>query len=1112
MRKHSRKKIHYRRTKRMHKKRKYHASVVKVYKPRLHSRKLYGGMAGWLAEQAMGKGFDYIKSTGNDYVKGKIGSFTETSLGKQVTGFTSSLVNRADQATAEAKINISAMRAIANDPEKWKNFGNGSEQGREDYLRLLESPISKEMMAQRCKIYYNDPTRVWMDAMDQVASQSKIQTLHGIASKNFDDFKTKLDVAEGMSYKTFEQHIKEQYTDDRNLENCIYFGGVDKDTPKHDVASFCMPEVVEHGHPNKIDMLCFSLKEIQLYVKEQKAAGVQKIPTYMFAEIKQRLPRADIQPVMSHLWVEAIEIYPTFEKMDIVVMTIIRMLHRYATDHVPYMKEVLSYTEAIKEKVSSITPQWLKKILKKGKVNIIYFMKSPRVMQTAILFSQFLRLVCCVWISTWGRENPAMSFINIANVMIELAEPLANSNPLYALPYIWLKVAMKGGKVVGKLLSFDLMGAMFAACELILQSGDAINKTLGFSFSGVIAVPLKIILGWNVTQLNEVVGNYESYLSDLTNKAVQYVTGKGNVMGANNIGFELMNAMNGDAWTLQLKEHFSEWLTMFMVSIIPHGFLNKLLTLVITAFGGPVVLASYLKLADLVDLFYPGQNIIIVLYTASQKRGNMLMHTSPFKEMMIMYSFLHEIFLWISEVGKCGMMKIYYDYVAKYVEKDFNATKHKIASQSFETCCMQDQVNKIKKKVQDEVNKREAIRIEEETKMLKEKEVKEEEERTLAKGKANKAAILMLDEHEKELDKLEDRKEAIMREMKKAKGNEKKLTKLERELQEIEMKMPGVQEEINKLGVDLEGLVDETLATLMDKATYGMDACLTSLDCPKLEDYVFTADMSKDKVREKIDKLLRNLSLDYNHVKKSPKFKDFERDLFELFSSKVNRDAYQKAMENVMDEIVEIIKNIKEVVDGKISVLEDERDETIRRLIREGNKNIDHFKVLGNQMKKYFKHSFVYHRHQSIEDLKDKLTKFENRLIDPNRKILTSEERQEKKENQRFYQGWFKKKDNTGKEQYSYCEVYPKDKVCLLKKGAKYGAVGVGAAAAGTLAAPLVAAAGTAALGTAALGSAALAGTTATATALGTAAAANALPIAAVGAYAAYDTYGRNED
>ena len=898
----------------------FHMTKKNKNKKRLSKRKQK--QSGGIVEQIVRLGTDKLQTYGMfkdtvDYLKDKRNSITS-----KITE---------NSAIVTSKVNLDAMRSIADDPEKWKVFGNGSEEGRKDLKKLLRSGFSNEMIVQRSKIYYNDATRTFMDAMNQVASRPIAEVVHNIAMHNFDEFKELVNVSEGLSYKTFEEHLKSEFKDDRDLTECHYFGAVDGESPPHDVASFCMPEVNEHNHEDdKIDLVCYSLKEIQLYVKEQKASGVKKIPTYLYHEIKKKLPKADLQEYMSAMWVQAVEHYPTMEQGDIVIMSVVRMLYNYAIKHVAYLKEILSYTESLRQKVANITPQWIKNMLHRGKINMIYFMKSPRVMQTAVLISKFMRLVCCVWISTWGSINPALTFYNISKVLVEMAEPLAKSNPLFAIPYVWLKCIYNSSGIIDKLMNFNVFGAIIEIAKVIYYGSDAIISTFGFAGIMAYAMPFKIITGYDTKGLEEVWGNKEGELQNFGNTLMEKITGKQNVFGEIATGLNLVKQLNDDTWFIGFKAHFHEWLTMTMISIMPSSIVIAAMTL-FAGMLGPTMLTAYVMMNNFVQLFYPGQNVILVMWTWAHRGSGMVYDIYPFKEIKHLFFFFKEMYYWITEVGKCGMMKIYNDYIAMYVDKDYDPSK----VISYERCCMAEQVEKIQSIVKTEAINRQ-----------REKDEKAEEERIANKTKATEEAakqeeakdrltseivVRKYEDAANDLSKNEYTRDEMMQEIEEINQKLLVLPEDDKSRKQYEQRLVYLQTEISKINTKIENL-SKTVKTTSDSINSTMKTKLSNLllkiktqvalcnekgiDCEKAFEFIVSDDEKKntDKLRSKIDKIIKSTNVSYIDFENGvpQEFQEFQDDLKMLT---IEKDMVQFAMEELVNRASKMIDDVKKKAD-----------------------------------------------------------------------------------------------------------------------------------------------------------------------------------------------------
>ena len=1032
-----------RRLKRLTKRRRarnYKTRIGRIDRVR-RSKKLQGGMVDWLVENTLHKGVNYAKQKGTAYVTSKVGDkfsrgldYVQGEIGvnfaEKYEGLKGSISSRADQITAN--VNKDAMRAMAKDQKKWEMFGKGGETARKDFLQLIDSEFSNEMIAQKSKMYYNDGTRIFMDAMFQVATKPKMELLHNMTVKNFADFKDKLDVADGLSYKTFEQHMKEDHNDERDLEQCHYFGGVDKNSQKHEVASFCMPEIVEHGEPNKIDLICFNLKELQLYVQEQKALGVKMIPTYMFNEIKERLPNSDVQPFMSKLWIEAVEYYPTFDNTDIFIMTIIRMLHHYATEHIPYMKEVLSYTEAIGSTVASYTPEWVKKVLKKGKVSIIYFMKSPRVMQTAILVSKFFRLVCCVWISTWGMENPAMTFVNIATVLIEAAGPLAQADPIFTLPYAGLKVILKGGKVVGKLMNLDILGAVVAICELVWESKHAVFSTFGFTISTTVCLPFKLIAGWDVEKINMASGNPMDWMLSTANSVGTWFTGKKETFGKESISYQLANIE--EKWINELKENFSDWLTMCFVSFIPPWIVNKVLLLLVTGVAGPAGATAFLAISNFVELFYPGQNIVLVIFTAVQRKGTLVDHVMknvyPFKDMMLIYSVLHEIFLWVSEVGKCGMKRIYDDYVGPVWEG--SKFKPLTKKSDYAECCMSEQVKKIKLLVEEGAKRVQA----EKDAAAKKAEGEALLKKNAAAEKAQAANIAekvkSLEGTEAELTTLKEKEQKLNKDIEEAVKNGKteiaaeKKAELEKVKSDIHGAETNVETEEQKLDREVKTMFNNKVIFIESLIT----SCLNKQICMDLSQYFINAKDAKDStlLETKMKTLFGDVdSIDYGYYSKHTDFNHFVDKLVHLFNNKDLIEQFQALITKLLREVNNILNiEVKQLGNNtKIRKTQDQYDKLTPLLDAAQTKLNDAMKLSVN-LRNYFEKSYKYEGKANFE-------KYQH-LIDKNRQVITDGKRLKNSTERKWgIKSWkstisrslFGKKDASGTDVYNYCDMNP---------------------------------------------------------------------------------------
>ena len=231
---------------------------------------------------------------------------------------------------------------------------------------------------------------------------------------------------------------------------------------------------------------------------------------------------------------------------------------------------------------------------------------------------------------------------------------------------------------------------------------------------------------------------------------------------------------------------------------------------------GPTMLTAYVMMNNFVQLFYPGQNVILVMWTWAHRGSGMVYDIYPFKEIKHLFFFFKEMYYWITEVGKCGMMKIYNDYIAMYVDKDYDPSK----VISYERCCMAEQVGKIRATVEKEVTKREEERLK-----LAAKEKGEKDAAAAAEGQKQALAQERLDAEHYDADysKISDDLETNITERM---SLEAKITDLENDPARQD-ELAKEQEKLNAVNTKIETL-EQNLALTQDKMMAPTRSFLTS--------------------------------------------------------------------------------------------------------------------------------------------------------------------------------------------------------------------------------------------------------------------------------------------
>jgi hypothetical protein len=645
---------------------------------------------------------NYLQSYIQDPVKAE--EVTQTEVSKK---------NVSKKKKKESKqANVEAYEFML-DKKNWDIFGDGNEASRLKLLKIMKSSLSWSDIKESVQPFLKDSTNTLMSTFNYVAKTPKSELIAETLVANFDDAKDDFQVSKGMSFNLFEKHVKEG-TDDRNLSKCIYIGNISENSPKHEIASFCLPEVNDDEAESCTQLLCFNLKDLKQHVQEQKKKGKQVL-TFQFDEIIKKVPsaRTTLNEYMSPIWVQMIETYPTQETTDVFVLGLISLCYNFARNNVPILSKVLQYTEGVGSKIASKTPEflkrWIGKMVKRGKVTLLYFAHNPAIVNACMAASKFFRLAACVYFSTAlmkeGKREYEMT--RIAVKLFEMAVPLARSNPLFALPYVWLKHAFSMKRVLGATLTppFFLLGGFWQMCLEIPTMADSSTTMVTGISSLVLMLPFRAITGNNGNELRLNALNPLAAAKGALSTTVFNWTG----FNIKDEGFEMARNLesiqktfvnrNGVRVTTNesfLQEHVHDCITLVGLQLIPSWLIDYMIAGVAGFFFGPPVAKGYLTVMELYKKVDPGgHNILLMMYKLAtvSGTGSMVYNVYPLKEIRLIWAAMHEGIKWFTEVGGCMLKQIQQRY---FVQGSLFYRKFK----DDELCCMADEVKAVHSQIE----------------------------------------------------------------------------------------------------------------------------------------------------------------------------------------------------------------------------------------------------------------------------------------------------------------------------------------------------------------------------------------------------------------------------
>jgi hypothetical protein len=154
-------------------------------------------------------------------------------------------------------------------------------------------------------------------------------------------------------------------------------------------------------------------------------------------------------------------------------------------------------------------------------------------------------------------------------------------------------------------------------------------------------------------------------------------------------GFKLARALETNEKPF-LSEHINEATLFLIISMVPPQWINTLM-LVVVHFMPAKVKAAYMYVQKMLNLMYPqgtgGMNIVLVLYRfATIGTGSVLLNVYPFYELRLCGLLVHEVFLWVSEVGVCFINKMRVHWFKHDIKVD-------------QTCCFKMEVEKVRNMV-----------------------------------------------------------------------------------------------------------------------------------------------------------------------------------------------------------------------------------------------------------------------------------------------------------------------------------------------------------------------------------------------------------------------------
>jgi hypothetical protein len=605
------------------------------------------------------------------------------------------------------------LKGIIKDPELWAAFGNGNDKMREKANEQLEFNYTN--LVAELTPHVKEGAVTFLKTVSNISTQSPEQLIKGIMENTFDTYKSQVFVAPNRKLDAYAEEIKKG-DDERDLTRCVYVGNATANTPKSQIASFCLPDLNVNDETMTTNLLCYDLAELQEYVKQQKEQNITPIPTLHYDQIKRSFPHANdnFQRPMNPIWVDMIENYPVADKLDGLVIGLIHMVYEYAKTNIPILRTILPFGEKAYE---NWTPNMIKRWIRKGKMTFVYFMKNPLVVQSCLAMSKFLRLVVCVWLSTVGlnEDERQLELVKTASVLWEMVAPIAFTNPFVAIPYYWMDTAVKSVGCAYQLGTLDV-GGFFSGCLLkLVKSGATTAWTSYFGYNmAYMFIPFKAL--FSIFGSNEKHGNIQTvanlwaynpgdafkeaaegtYLKKVLNQFVGY-----EILNDASIGFKVAKSLETMSSPF-ISQHLNEVTLFLWIQLIPTTYLDLLISKVLINFAPPKVKSAYMLFKKMMAYMYPegkgAANFFLVLYRFMSYRTDtsIIMNVYPFYELRLCGLFMHEVFLWFTDVGSC--------FINKMRVKWF---KHNIHVDA--TCCFKDEVGKVRSLVLAEQEKRDIL-------------------------------------------------------------------------------------------------------------------------------------------------------------------------------------------------------------------------------------------------------------------------------------------------------------------------------------------------------------------------------------------------------------------
>jgi hypothetical protein len=602
------------------------------------------------------------------------------------------------------------LKGIIKDPELWEAFGNGNEKSREKANEQLE--FNSTNLVAELTPHVKEGATSFLKTISNISTQSPEEVMKGILHSTFDTYKSEVFVAPNRKLDAYAEEIKKG-DDERDLTRCVYVGNATKETPKSQIASFCLPDLNVNDTTMTTNLLCYDLAELQEYVKQQKEQNITPIPTLHYDQIKRSFPHANdnFQRPMNPIWVDMIEKYPVADKLDGLVIGLIHMVYEYAKTNIPILRTILPFGEKAYE---NWTPNMIKRWIRKGKMTFVYFMKNPLVVQSCLAMSKFLRLTVCVWLSTIGLSEGErqLELVKTASVLWEMVAPIAFTNPFVAIPYYWMDTAFTSVGCAYQLGSLDV-GGFFSDCLLkLVKSGATTAWTSYFGYQMTyMFIPFKAL--FSVFGSNEKHGNVQTvanlwaynpgdafkevaegtYLKTVLNKFVGY-----EILSDASIGFKVAKSLETMSSPF-ISQHLNEVTLFLWIQLIPTTYLDLLISKVLINFAPPKVKSAYMLFKKMMAYMYPegkgAANFFLVLYRFMSYRTDtsVLMNVYPFYELRLCGLFMHEVFLWFTDVGSCFINKMR----VKWFKHDIHVDA---------TCCFKQEVGKVRSLVLAEQEKR----------------------------------------------------------------------------------------------------------------------------------------------------------------------------------------------------------------------------------------------------------------------------------------------------------------------------------------------------------------------------------------------------------------------